>query len=271
MLRKLMKHELRATGRIMLPMLLLVLVTAVGANIATRTLLEADSNVLDILGAIVLMAFVLSITAVCFVAFILMVQRFYKNLLQDEGYIMMTLPVSTHKHVISKLFVSMLWFALSIAVVILSCLILVYKAGMVKGIIVSVFEIFRETDYAELLPHAAAYIAEFIVFVFLAGAASCLQFYMAMAIGFSFSSRKILMSVVAYFAVRFLLQIAGIIILQLLDSGGIMELLDSTLYGLSNIAAAHTAMIGLSLLALMLSAIFYFPTVWFLKHRLNLE
>ena len=35
MLRKLMKHELRATGRVMGPLLLLVLVAAVGGNLST--------------------------------------------------------------------------------------------------------------------------------------------------------------------------------------------------------------------------------------------
>ena len=39
MLRKLMKHELRATGRLMVPMLLVTLLTAVGANLSIRWLM----------------------------------------------------------------------------------------------------------------------------------------------------------------------------------------------------------------------------------------
>ena len=34
MLRKLLKHEFRATGRIMLPLYLVLLATAVGANVS---------------------------------------------------------------------------------------------------------------------------------------------------------------------------------------------------------------------------------------------
>ena len=50
MLKKLLKHELRATGRIMLPMFLLVLVSAVFANLSTRFLLETDHDFLNLLG-----------------------------------------------------------------------------------------------------------------------------------------------------------------------------------------------------------------------------
>ena len=40
MLRKLLKHEFRATARIMVPVYLVLLVTALGANFSTRGILE---------------------------------------------------------------------------------------------------------------------------------------------------------------------------------------------------------------------------------------
>lgn len=46
MLIKLMKHEFRATGRIMLPLYLVLLVTAVGANFTTRGLLSTQYKLL---------------------------------------------------------------------------------------------------------------------------------------------------------------------------------------------------------------------------------
>ena len=39
MLRKLLKHAFRATGRIMLPLYLILLATAIGAHFSTRGLL----------------------------------------------------------------------------------------------------------------------------------------------------------------------------------------------------------------------------------------
>ena len=54
MLRKLIKHELRATGRVMLPLLALELVAAVGGNISTYRLLETSNGVLNTLGIVLL-------------------------------------------------------------------------------------------------------------------------------------------------------------------------------------------------------------------------
>ena len=210
MLRKLMKHELRATGRIMLPMFLLVLITAVGANISTRTLLEMDSGVLNVLGLIIMTAFALAIAAVCIMAFVLMIQRFYKNLLQDEGYVMMTLPVSVHQHVISKLLVSMLWFVLSAVVVAAAFFILAYEVGIVTDIFTGLKKLLTEMGAAEYYFDAAAFVVEFTVLLFFGCVASCLNIYLAMAIGHSFANRKLLMSVVAYFVIQFALEIIKI-------------------------------------------------------------
>ena len=46
MLRKLLKHEFRATARIMLPLYLVLLVTAVGANITTQGLSNSSYQIL---------------------------------------------------------------------------------------------------------------------------------------------------------------------------------------------------------------------------------
>ena len=93
MLRKLLKHEFRATGRIMLPLFGILLLVSVGANFSSRGMLNSDSSLLRTLGTIFIMLFIVGIFAVGIISFVLMINRFYKNLLQDEGYVMMTLPV----------------------------------------------------------------------------------------------------------------------------------------------------------------------------------
>ena len=144
MLRKLLKHEFRATGRIMLPLYLILLATAIGANFSTRGLLETDLKVLDLLGGLLVMAFAVAIIAVCVMSMVVMVQRFYKNLLQDEGYVMMTLPVSVHQQVWSKLIVSAVWFALTIVMVCLACLIMAFDVELVQQIAAGFRELFQE-------------------------------------------------------------------------------------------------------------------------------
>ena len=126
MLTKLLKHEFRATARIMGPLYLVLLAVALGFNFSAR-LMDSGNFVLNMLAALVVMAYVVAITAVFIVAFILMLQRFYKNLLGDEGYIMFTLPASVHQHVWSKLIVSAVWFIATGVVVFLSVFVAAFN------------------------------------------------------------------------------------------------------------------------------------------------
>ena len=65
----------------------------------------------------VLAAFAL--LAMLAVIVIVAVQRFYKNLLGDEGYLMFTLPATPGQQIFSKLLVSLVWSLMGIVVVIL--------------------------------------------------------------------------------------------------------------------------------------------------------
>lgn len=131
MLRKLLKHEFRATGRIMLPLFGILLLVSVGANFSSRGMLNSDSSLLRTLGTIFIMLFIVVIFAVGIISFVLMINRFYKNLLQDEGYVMMTLPVCVHQQIWSKLIVSTVWFAATVVVIGLSCCIMAFDIRFV--------------------------------------------------------------------------------------------------------------------------------------------
>ena len=184
MLRKLMKHEFRATGRMMLPMFLLVLVTAVGANLSTRRLLETNNGALNTLGMLLLVAFTLAIAGVCIMPLVLMIDRFHKNLLRDEGYVMLTLPVSVHQHVWSKLLVSMLWFVATAVVVFLAFVILVYEVGLAQQFFTGLGELLRQVrlgDYYLELGSVVGIGVEVLVLLVLSCAGGCLQIYAAMA------------------------------------------------------------------------------------------
>lgn len=102
MLRKLLKHEFRATARVMIP---LYLITVLLAVLTRATALWAEMvtfdgmlgrNFLALLSGIIIFGFVLALIATFVVAVILAILRFRSNLMADEGYVMFTLPVSTH-------------------------------------------------------------------------------------------------------------------------------------------------------------------------------
>lgn len=275
MLRKLMKHEFRATGRMMLPMFLLVLVTAVGANLSTRRLLETNNGALNTLGMLLLVAFTLAIAGVCIMPLVLMIDRFHKNLLRDEGYVMLTLPVSVHQHVWSKLLVSMLWFVATAVVVFLAFVILVYEVGLAQQFFTGLGELLRQVrlgDYYLELGSVVGIGVEVLVLLVLSCAGGCLQIYAAMAIGHSFANRKVLWSVVVFFGSQFALQLLGGLFVELMDATGLDEALTQALPKIdSQVGATMLLLFVLIVCGLIFAALFYFLTTYFLKKRVNLE
>ena len=277
MLRKLMKHEFRATGRIMLPMLLLTLLTAVGANVSVRRLLEAGNGLAVILGALLLAAFVLAVIGVCVMSFVLMIRRFYQNLLRDEGYLMMTLPVSVHQQILSKALVSVVWFVVTAAVVALSILILIADVGLVRAIAQGFEQMLAalgESGWA-LSEHARAMLAVVLLWapllMVLGVLYMCLQCYAAMAIGHSFSAHKGVLSVAAYSGIQVVQGVlssgAGWLLARTGLAAGIAQLLESMRYGWS----VHLAMLGMFALNALLAVLMHAITAHFLTRRLNLE
>jgi hypothetical protein len=271
MLIKLMKHEFRATSRIMLPLYLVLLVTAIGANLSTRGLLEANSEFLNMLGGLLVVAFSFAIIGVCLMSLVLMVQRFYKNLLGDEGYVMFTLPASVHQHVWSKLIVSAVWFAATFLAVCAAVAIVAYEVGFAARFLHGLRQMFEAlTAYYAL--NGTLLVLEFLILAFVGCCAMCLQFYASMAVGYSFPNHKGLLSVVFFFGFQFAMQVLGTILITIFDESPFHHwLMGITSWNLSGMAATHMLMVVLIAGFVLYGAIFYVITAVSLKKRLNLE
>ena len=274
MLRKLLKHEFRATGRIMLPLFGILLLVSVGANFSSRGMLNSDSSLLRTLGTIFIMLFIVGIFAVGIISFVLMINRFYKNLLQDEGYVMMTLPVSVHQQEWSKLIVSTVGVAATAVVIGLSCCIMAFDIRFVGDLwhgFLNLLDYAVRINHLDLVANGAAFAVELLLLCVLGSFALCLRFYSAMSIGFSFPNHKGLLSVAFYIATGIALQILGGIVLSLLNDSWFHRLLLGWEPQLSGAAAMHLGMWFLIVLELIYCAVFYFLTVYFLQKHLNLE
>lgn len=274
MLRKLMKHELRATLRVMGPVLGLTLLSAVGANIAVYNLVEAQSGLLNLLGVFLLMVFVAALISGFIASFVLMIVRFYKNLLRDEGYLMMTLPVTVHAHVLSKLFVSLIWAAATVITMGAAMCILVFRLEFVDLILRDFGELlagvqFSGVKFLDFTGHALLMLFEVILLLIAADSCLCLQLYAAMAVGHSFTSHKGLLSVAAWFALSLgwsAVQNGAAYVFGRLAPHGVSLGLEN----LSALAAAHITLLGMTAVILIPAGIWYAMTTWFLRNRLNL-
>ena len=273
MLVKLMKHEFRATGRVMLPLYLALMIVAVGANLSVNVLLDSDLNILRMLGGLLMFVFFVGIMGVCIMSIILMVQRFQKNLLSDEGYLMFTLPVNVHQQVWSKMLVSAVWFAATFLAVCLAGWLFVYHVGYLRELLGDIADLFRIMTGYELGSFSAIFL-ECMVLAFVGCCALCLQFYAAMAVGYSFPNHKALLSVVGFFVFQFIQQALGIILINVaanLPVDEIWDALNLQQIAVDELAAAQLVLLGLIAAAVVYAAIFYGITTWFLKNKLNLE
>ena len=265
MLRKLMKHEFRATGRVMGPLFGLLLIAAIAARFSVGVLLESSARFLNLLGGLFTTAFVISIVGVCVMSLVLMINRFRTNLLGDEGYIMFTLPASVHQQIWSKLIVSAVWFIATGLAVVAAGFILVAQQGFWLEIRRGFAEIFRHlTAYYAF--NGTAFLFELLALIFVGCCVLCLEFYAAMAIGHSFAAHKVLYSVLSFLGLQFVMQLL---------SGGILV---GTNYDFLVVAlpsdgvlAMHSVMLTMIVSTAVFGAVYYVITTMFLKKRLNLE
>ena len=265
MLRKLMKHEFRATGRVMGPLFGLLLIAAIAARFSVGVLLESSARFLNLLGGLFTTAFVIAIVGVCVMSLVLMINRFRTNLLGDEGYIMFTLPASVHQQIWSKLIVSAVWFIATGLAVVAAGFILVAQQGFWLEIRRGFAEIFRHlTAYYAF--NGTAFLNELLALIFVGCCVLCLEFYAAMAIGHSFAAHKVLYSVLSFLGLQFVMQLL---------SGGILV---GTNYDILVVAlpsdgvlTMHSVMLTMIVSTAVFGAVYYVITTMFLKKRLNLE
>ena len=275
MLGKLLKQEFRATGRIMLPVFGALVVLSVLANLSIRLLDSgvSDSGVLRFLAVFVIIVFVLGIFGALLVTLLLMVSRFYRNLLKDEGYLMHTLPVSVHGLVWSKLIVSLVWFIVTGLVIFLIVLLTgLIQSGTSLSEFIIMFPSWAEIK-AVLLDQGirsgdiVRFCAETVFLALLSVLVGCLHFYAAMAMGHMFNKDKILLSIVFFVAISFVLSLLTSVLgfrvtmsAELAMSGGAETIL---------FFSRRLLLFSLSIQALQ-GALLYFATTLSLRRGLNL-
>ena len=197
MLGKLIKHELRATGRLMAPLFgaLVLLALVVRANDLVFQHVESYSAFLNILNTLLIIAYVLALLGVMVFSTVLMIKRFHQNFLTDEGYLMFTLPTSVHSLLWSKLITAALFFIFTFLAEALSVAIVVWRGGLAREMFTGFADLFRAMD-SYYMANGLAFALEMLALLFVSLLVTCLLFYAPMSIGYSFANHKGLLSVV---------------------------------------------------------------------------
>ena len=274
MLGKLLKQEFRATGRIMLPVFGALVILSILGNFSIRMMDRGVTNsvILKVLFGLLTAGFIIGIFGVMLVTLVLMVTRFYRNLLKDEGYLMHTLPVSVHGLVWSKMIVSLVWFiASALVIALILFLTALFQSGHslsdISVYIPSWAQIKAMLQGAGVLPNLISLGLLAVVVLLLVFFAGCLHFYAAMSMGHMFNKDKVLLSIVFYVVLSIVLSlmvsVLGFRRMEALSAVEVNTLLES-------MALVRKILLSGLVIELLQAVPLYFATVLSLRRGLNL-
>ena len=274
MLSKLIKYEIKATKRIMIPAIIALIcvsvLNGVLVGISTNNILH-DSIIYNIFSAVSGSVYMLGIMAILILAAVLSIIRFYKADLSNEGYLTHTLPINIGKEILSKVIVGTLWVILMGVAIIISVLCLVMFSSIFDFASLDINDVINIkrafTIYGGDIAKVLLIMFYLLLIIILGCSNKILAVYSAMAVGFSFNKNKILLSFVSYIAISVLTTILTII-LGVIFVSPLYNFLNNTL---SPIAMAHLVFVGLIAFLLILNIIYFFIVKFFFERKLNLE
>jgi len=195
MLKKLMSYEFRATGRYFLPLYAVLLALAA----VNRLFFSLNFEYVEIPQVILTLGMVALIVGVSVMTLIVTIQRFYKNLLTDEGYLSFTLPVKPSTHINCKLLVSLIWDFVSVIVILLSVFVLFVDGELLAALFSSeTYQMFVKLFEGQT-GSKVILIVLFLLLLVVASLYFTLKIYSAISIGSRSSKHKIVLGVCLYF------------------------------------------------------------------------
>lgn len=204
MLGKLMKHEFKAIGRI-LPLLYVAWIFfSILLSIDIRFFIEG-TLIGEILRTIFGSMYVILSIATAVVTLVIVIERFRKNLLCDEGYYMLTLPVSMETHITAKLLSSVIWgFFTGIVGLITFTIIAIITSDV--GIFYDILNAIKSITElpAKELASSVIIIIEVIILMLLSIATTVIKIFAALALGKISKKHPNLMAVAFYLGIGFI-------------------------------------------------------------------
>lgn len=275
MLKNLIKYEFKATGRILIPAYIgLIILAFLNKFVFSVNLIRrVFSSYAVIIQGLTMFAYVAAIVATVVITFLIIIQRFYKNLLGDQGYLMHTLPVQIWHNIAGKLIVAGVWTVASGLVAMLSIVVMVADFG---SLISGLRSFFTSAAYAlgevysQVGMNLLVYFVEGLIILILGIVTSITRIYAAISLG-HLVSHKIIASFGAYIGLG-CISYVFIIPFEIVISIN-RNFFDSIGQFLENhpIVGCHTILLGIVAGQLILAAIYCFVTNYILKNKLNLE
>ncbi|GGE30165.1 ABC-2 transporter permease [Streptococcus himalayensis] len=198
----------------------------------------------EVFGMIVTIAFFSLFVALGISTLFLIIRRFKNSVYDREGYLTLTLPVTKHEIILSKLTAAFIWTILSVLTLLISVALI--------GFIIS----FDHVNWEQLF-HIRALdwisIVQGFLFFVLSTTSSILLIYLAISIGQLFNDNRVIFGFMAYVGISIVMTTLSLLISANFNIG-------ESLFVSYSIAQD-----------LILSILYYFGTYYILKNKVNLQ
>ena len=262
MLGKLVKYELKSSGRLLTLMYAAILVVALIGGIMLRGSAVVGKELPLI---ILFLIYLILVVAMMIITLVVIVGRFFKSLLSQEGYLMHTLPVPTWNHVLCKTLTALIWIVLAVIVLFVSGAIFLFVSGAIflfgAGAARDMFAALDLTGLRNVLSQNAVMITLFLVVMIVQLVRMVLQAYVSMAVGATANKHKIFFSFLVFVIIVIVLNIVTAVI-ALGSLANNMSILTFT---------GYETLIYQLIFDGVLTVVFFAVTTLFLRKKLNLE
>ncbi len=268
MLRKLLKYEFKANGRILLPLFAAAILLAAMSSVSGRLFTDSESvidfNILKIIALLLIVAFFIFIVAVVVVSLGTSILRFKNNLLGKEGYLSNVLPVTAKQQIAAKVIAACVYEILGFITTFVSALIFIFIAS--DGAAVDRAEALRAIKvlFSGFGGHIAALLIEGAVLSLVSLVGMNLMFYASLAVGHSFNDKKLLKSILAFVGFYFVTQMIN---------GGLLNVaaIAHVFFDVTELISVHVGIISVIVLQSLYAVGYFVITNYFMRARLNLE
>lgn len=275
MLGKLIKHEFKETYKTFLMLYVAILFLSV-VNLGLNEFGDDTTGLMMIVEVLFMIAFILCAFFLSTISLVLIVIRFYKNLLGDEGYLMHTLPVKKSSLIISKWIVAGVWTVCSIIMVILSIFILVGREVPWADMFDFIGKVYSGYDGMITLT-----IVGFLC-IMISVMTQLMLIYASMAVGQIWQKHRVLGAFLSFFAINMATQTITSQVTAVFMASNAEKLNEKFEYiananaglidGLKSVGDFLTAYLSLSAIILIVFCVVYFFICnYFMKNKLNLE
>ena len=272
---RLIKYELRSSIKLMGVIWAALIVTSflfsISINFMGNIMRSSSiaSTLINLFQGITGMLYIAVFIATAAASVVIIIMRFYKGLLSDEGYLMHTLPVKPWQLITAKGVSALVIVCASVIVSILSFMILAGTGSF--GAIVEFCDLIREMFREE--PKVILVAAEFLVLAILSLLKSIYQIYASLSIGQLAGKHRILLSLGAYVGINIVITVLAVLIMMLLDVTGALNGWSSlSLNTVNDMLNAGQAVLGFfAAVTVIQLAAFHVITERILSLRLNLQ